>query len=103
MHSVAAPIIDAEFLCERPGLTALGPCAHPTSAAAEPPNQIVFCERCDVAVHQNCYGIAVVPEGEWLCEPCKQYEEVMKAQGMPQVRVVVGHPWLLGWPWHDVL
>lgn len=26
-------------------------------------NEIVFCERCDVAVHQVCYGIDVVPAG----------------------------------------
>lgn len=53
---------------------------------AEAPNQIVFCERCDVAVHQHCYGIATVPDGEWLCEPCREYEEAQLAQGVPPVR-----------------
>ena len=28
-----------------------------------PHNQIVFCERCDVAVHQRCYGVAEIPVG----------------------------------------
>lgn len=26
-------------------------------------NEIVFCERCDVAVHQKCYGVDVIPSG----------------------------------------
>ena len=26
-------------------------------------NEIVFCERCDVAVHQKCYDVDVIPAG----------------------------------------
>ena len=33
-------------------------------------NQVIFCERCAVPVHQHCYGVETVPEGDWLCWPC---------------------------------
>ena len=33
-------------------------------------NLIVFCDRCSVAVHQRCYGIERLPEGEWVCLNC---------------------------------
>jgi hypothetical protein len=32
---------------------------------------IVFCDGCNVAVHQLCYGILSIPAAEWLCETCK--------------------------------
>ena len=38
-------------------------CADGTSVE---PNVIVFCERCDMAVHQLCYGIEQIPSGEQL-------------------------------------
>lgn len=31
-------------------------------------NEIVFCERCDVAVHQKCYAVDVIPAG-WSSFP----------------------------------
>lgn len=56
-------------------------CAICAEGHSEAPNQIVFCERCDIAVHQKCYGISRVPDGEWLCWPCRFYEDRLKRAG----------------------
>ena len=34
-------------------------------------NLLVYCDGCDVAVHQGCYGIINVPEGDWFCRRCE--------------------------------
>lgn len=42
-------------------------CRSPDS---EEGNDMVFCDRCNICVHQACYGILKVPEGSWLCRTC---------------------------------
>jgi len=38
-----------------------------------PDNQILFCEACNVAVHQMCYGVEKIPDGDYYCIACRHY------------------------------
>ncbi|KAF4126532.1 origin recognition complex subunit 4 [Geosmithia morbida] len=44
------------------------------------PNQIVLCDNCDFAVHQQCYGLDEIPEGDWLCSSCSQEDALATAK-----------------------
>lgn len=46
-------------------------CAVCGDGESKPNDQIVFCDRCNVAVHQHCYGVGEIPQGDWLCWPCR--------------------------------
>lgn len=49
-------------------------CKRPDS---KPPNEIIFCDGCDMAVHQKCYNVPAIPEGDWLCRTCSQEDALV--------------------------
>lgn len=53
-------------------------CSKPDSKRG---NEIVFCDNCDLAYHQKCYDLPIIPEGDWICRNCSQEEATSLAAG----------------------
>ncbi|EQC39728.1 hypothetical protein SDRG_03156 [Saprolegnia diclina VS20] len=47
-----------------------GTCVICFDGISEDGNPIIFCEACDIAVHQRCYGIAEIPKTDFYCDKC---------------------------------
>lgn len=43
---------------------------------------IVYCSKCQMTVHQNCYGITNIPDEDWLCYPCQAFEDEKCSKGI---------------------
>ncbi|KAH8681180.1 origin recognition complex subunit 4 C-terminus-domain-containing protein [Xylariales sp. PMI_506] len=61
-------------------------CSKPDS---EPPNEIIFCESCEKAFHQECYGIPVIPDDDWFCKDCLQEDAIPGNQSLVKSQEVV--------------
>lgn len=49
------------------------------SPYSEDGNEMIFCDTCNICVHQACYDIEEIPAGEWYCQPCRELGRVDKA------------------------
>jgi len=66
-------------------------CGDDESLECDP---IIFCDACDMAVHQTCYGLKKIPKGQWICERCEamkklRNESIDKRNIVPEIRCCV--------------
>jgi hypothetical protein len=58
-------------------------CSICNDGEVTPDNQILFCEACNVAVHQICYGVEKIPEGDYYCIACRHFKRDQMIRSKP--------------------
>ena len=53
-----------------------GSCVVCFDGSSNEDNQIVFCDSCNIAVHQSCFGVFQVPDGDFYCDRCQEEDHV---------------------------
>ena len=48
----------------------------------EDDNLILYCSKCNMTVHQKCYGVLVIPEEDWICHLCKSFNDINYCNNM---------------------
>jgi len=56
---------------EEDNICDLARCAVCNEGTSLDTNAIMLCDKCDLPVHQQCYGVTEIPEGDWFCDTCK--------------------------------
>ena len=42
----------------------------------EDDNLILYCSKCNMTVHQKCYGVLVIPDEDWICHLCRAFDDI---------------------------
>jgi hypothetical protein len=41
---------------------------------SEEGNKLIFCQGCEITVHQECYFVTEILHGDWFCRACQPRE-----------------------------
>jgi len=69
-----------------PGAEELALCAVCQEGDWEDDDKIIFCDSCDVPVHQACYGSGArnIPDGPWYCDACSYGRRTGQKKQQPE-------------------
>ena len=48
----------------------------------EDDNLIIYCSKCNMTVHQKCYGVLIIPEEDWICHLCWAFDDINHCNNM---------------------